>query len=81
MNKIKKIITSLSLVWVGIMSKIYGITFDNTNQADLYGPPQISLVVSGIGKFISIALLPIAFIGTLLVGIIVFIFSKKNKKK
>ena len=63
------------------MSKIYGATFGNTNQADLYGPPQISLFVSGIGEFISIALLPIAFIGTILFGIIVFIFSKKNKKK
>ena len=81
MNKIKNIITSLSLVWVGIMSKIYGITFDNTNQADLYGPPQISLVVSGIGEIISIALLPIAVIGTILVGVVVFIISVKKKKK
>lgn len=80
MKSIKKVFVGLSVFFMGVISKIYGLSLSQTQQADLYGPPQLIQVNSIWSNVLKILLIPIAVIGIVVIGVVLLASSSSKKK-
>lgn len=81
MKSIKKVFVGLSVFFMGVISKIYGLSLSQIQQADLYGPPQLIQVNSIWSNVLKILLIPIVVIAIVAIGIVILVSSNSKKKK